>query len=384
MSPKFTLPWYDLVDLNDAEVSRIRRDFYELEMIIRKINLNVGAPIVTIAAVDSPLGMRQQADYQCDGTNDELTITQAIQDQRYTTSSYNNTPGHQLRLLPGTFYLAAPIIIDNYMSIIGSGKSTVLKLMGSMEDFHGGVFGWFSGRFNRSVAISEGLFARFMVDGNGHNGAVFSHTVELPYLYTDITFVNCSPALAVGFRVPRVAIVNCTFVGRPDGQPQISTPPQGGLIAFCRFVDCNLPWSSSNFGTIVAFNQVVRTRGSAPAKLTIATTDHPLQPQSFIGNYFEDIMYDAVGNPAHRSYALMDTGATGKLRGGRWWMNTFVRRTLARTLAPTSLVRIWGTGGDPRHVSFQDNFAKGSGAPVVSEIENSAGLDFITASGNIS
>jgi parallel beta-helix repeat protein len=89
---------------------------------------------VIVAASDSP--NKERADYVCDGVNDEAEINQAIQE------AYNNGTGGLVYLTEGTYtvgtssYSGKSIQMATSTSLMGAGKSTVVKLKDGIDAFH--------------------------------------------------------------------------------------------------------------------------------------------------------------------------------------------------------------------------------------------------------
>lgn len=78
-------------------------------------NATVGADaVLVVAASDAPAGIKTNADYVCDGTNDEVEINAAI--------ASLPTKGGKVTLSEGTFNIASSILIQNdNVTIIGAG-----------------------------------------------------------------------------------------------------------------------------------------------------------------------------------------------------------------------------------------------------------------------
>ena len=73
---------------------------------------------ITVAASDT-LNAAGRADYVCDGTDDHLTIQEAI--------DALPADGGRVHLLEGTFVCGGQIILPHDTSLIGSGKSTLIQ-----------------------------------------------------------------------------------------------------------------------------------------------------------------------------------------------------------------------------------------------------------------
>jgi len=108
------------------------------------------------------------ADYQCDGTADEVQINQAIQALPAS--------GGKIQLLEGTYEIAAKILVNiNYVQISGTGVGTFITLANNADDhmvqvgdadndntatqfFLNGI--WFNGNKANNAGVIYGLYLR--------------------------------------------------------------------------------------------------------------------------------------------------------------------------------------------------------------------------------
>lgn len=82
---------------------------------------SIGTATYTIAANDASTNSKSRADYQCDGTADDVEIQAAI-DALFATG------GGLIRLSEGTFSLDAEVYCKTKVSIAGSGFCTIMQI----------------------------------------------------------------------------------------------------------------------------------------------------------------------------------------------------------------------------------------------------------------
>lgn len=84
---------------------------------------------LVVAASDSSAKSKAQADYVCDGTDDQVEINAAIRSLPLISNFLTNIYGGEIVLLEGKYNISAPIQIDRNVHIRGiSSESTVLYL----------------------------------------------------------------------------------------------------------------------------------------------------------------------------------------------------------------------------------------------------------------
>lgn len=84
--------------------------------------LGGGAYVHTIAAADTPVGIRDIATYRCTGTNDEVVIAQAV-------NAAKANGGGRIEFLEGTFNIDAPITVTNPNNLYFNGKRGATRLI---------------------------------------------------------------------------------------------------------------------------------------------------------------------------------------------------------------------------------------------------------------
>lgn len=134
-----------------------------------------GSFSILIAASDAPQEMKDVADIVCSGVNDQNEINQAI---GRLTPSRRTSLGGSIQLSPGNFYISNQIRMRPRVSLIGSGRSTILKATGewnSRNDSNvmGGVIE------ANSLGIDKVHVASLAIDGNRQNvHGIFFHITE--------------------------------------------------------------------------------------------------------------------------------------------------------------------------------------------------------------
>lgn len=129
-------------------------------------NKNVATMIVGVRrspadpALDSLDASR--ADYICDGTNDQDEINQAI--TAITNQATNPSEQGVIYLLDGTYNITGSInIADNNISLIGSGRGTVLRVAGGSDTEVINI--------SSASGVSGILLSQFTIDGNSQTGS---------------------------------------------------------------------------------------------------------------------------------------------------------------------------------------------------------------------
>jgi hypothetical protein len=88
--------------------------------------LTVRTSTFVVAANDAPQSSKDGADWVCDGTADDVQIQAAI--------DALPSGGGQVSLSDGIFNIAATVVLDkNYISLVGSGWSTILRAVNSLN-----------------------------------------------------------------------------------------------------------------------------------------------------------------------------------------------------------------------------------------------------------
>ena len=156
---------------------------------------NISSPIgrtatFTIATNDSLERSKLQADYVCDGMNDELEIKAAI--------DALPDSGGKIVLLEGTFIINASINLsdtdsNNYVTLEGQGDGTVIKIADGNDLSMSAIRA--EGRLTTSNVIHDVAFRNFKIDGNADSvsGALYNGIITDDANYVvieDITLVD--------------------------------------------------------------------------------------------------------------------------------------------------------------------------------------------------
>lgn len=136
---------------------------------------------VFVAAYNSPARDQKRADYVCTGTNDELVIQQAVNDQRIR---YGGT----LQLLDGTYY------IDSFPNTDSDGHHVAILFRGAASDNARvlDVTGTtrnkgYNSEWGVSIHVTSTAIAAM---NNTDTYVIFKGTNTRPSLYPDYTFIN--------------------------------------------------------------------------------------------------------------------------------------------------------------------------------------------------
>jgi hypothetical protein len=129
-----------------------------MTMLARNRKAQARTATAIVAASDAPEKWKVGADYICDGTADDVQIQAAID----TDDDKNTT----VTLSPGTFNLAAAVIVGYGTRLIGQGQaSTIIAVAGS----HNAIESKSSGVVDYRVA--RGCLQGFRLDGPGVGGS---------------------------------------------------------------------------------------------------------------------------------------------------------------------------------------------------------------------
>ena len=135
-----------------------------------------GSFSVLIAASNAPQDLKDIADFVCSGTDDQVQINQAINELIPNRSDLGGT----VQLSPGTFFISDKIRMRPRVSLIGSGRATILKAMSEWQSHNdpsltGGVIE------PNDLGIDKVHVASLAIDGNRKNihGIFFNITQQL-------------------------------------------------------------------------------------------------------------------------------------------------------------------------------------------------------------
>lgn len=120
---------------------------------------------VIVAAFDSSLQAKAQADFVCDGVNDHVEIQAAIDVLPAT--------GGEVKLLEGTYNVEATVNLDSYQTLGGCGRNTILVTTTANLIFLGAI----GGAFTEKVGI---VVADLQIDGGA--GAISDCGINFYYV----------------------------------------------------------------------------------------------------------------------------------------------------------------------------------------------------------
>jgi len=113
-----------------------------------------GAPLVVVAAADTPSFLKDRADIICDGVSDQEDINSAFS---FAPTVY---------LCPGTYVIDGPIVIPSHVQLIGAGPSSVIKLKDNYNADINMIYNSDPVNGNTEITISN-----LTIDGNKQNQA---------------------------------------------------------------------------------------------------------------------------------------------------------------------------------------------------------------------
>lgn len=142
-----------------------------------------GSPFVVVASVDAPNSVKESADFECDGTADEVQINAAI-DLASPLQSRNSlmAAGAQQRgrvmLTGGRFNIASPIFIRTGVGLFGAGELTEVRAV-SVTATTGYPSG--SSAMIKQWAVTDHAFtiADMWLNGNFASGGTACHGILL-------------------------------------------------------------------------------------------------------------------------------------------------------------------------------------------------------------
>lgn len=125
-----------------------------------------GAGFATlIAASDAPQSIKDQADFVCSGSNDHVTINNAL---AALIPTRNSGLGGVVQLSPGTFYCSGSVRMRPRTALVGSGRATILKATRGWDSrYENGVWG---GVIETNTEGVDKVHIAFLtIDGNRKN-----------------------------------------------------------------------------------------------------------------------------------------------------------------------------------------------------------------------
>ncbi len=118
------------------------------------------ASSILVAAADAPVSIQAIAHHVCDGTDDQLEINQAIADL--------GTLGGWIQLSEGTFNCSGAVRLKRRIALIGRGRATILKAIGTWTGFDGAAQGGVIEP--EDSGIDKNLIGFLAIDGNRYQG----------------------------------------------------------------------------------------------------------------------------------------------------------------------------------------------------------------------
>jgi len=120
-----------------------------------------GGDRLVVAASDTPGPLRNAAHFVCDGVDDQVEINAAI--------DLLESTGGLVQLAEGTYELSGAVRVRRRISLLGKGRSTVLKANGSWTAFDGSGPGALIEPFDEGT--DKNLVSFMTLDGNRWSGA---------------------------------------------------------------------------------------------------------------------------------------------------------------------------------------------------------------------
>lgn len=123
---------------------------------------NAGAlTSILVAAADAPAIVKNRAHYICDGVDDQAEINRAITDL--------GAVGGQVQLSEGTFICAGPVKLARRIALVGKGRASILKAVGSWAAYDGAPQGGVIEP--KDGTIDKTTIAYLAINGNRYQGA---------------------------------------------------------------------------------------------------------------------------------------------------------------------------------------------------------------------
>lgn len=203
----------DLTSYSDYDAS-----LTSIIAILNKIKEGIPAPAkpistATIVVSASDSKNKANADFACTGTNDDVTVQNAI--------SALPATGGKVVLLDGTYNVGSKITVPSNVTIEGQGNSTILKIQPNSSTLTA-VFG--------ISAVSDITFKNFKIDGNKANNTGTSQKgFTLPTLTNskilNVTVTNLSAEGIYMYNASNNNLINgCTINGCAKGIALLGTP----------------------------------------------------------------------------------------------------------------------------------------------------------------
>lgn len=156
-----------------------------------------------IAAADAPAHVKAQADYECDGTADDVEIQAAI--------TALPTGGGLLQLTEGTFNTNTKLVLPGSKAFIlqGQGHSTLIKLAANKND-----------DIMQGTNLGHVAFAYLRLDQNGANqtgGNCCSLTTPDDVIFDHVGFDNAKGCGLISTGGLNLRAVGCSWYGNLGG-----------------------------------------------------------------------------------------------------------------------------------------------------------------------
>lgn len=120
-----------------------------------------GPGMLLVAASNAPAAIKQSAHYLCSGSDDQQVINQAVADLAET--------GGVVQLSEGTFQCGGPVRLNRRIALVGKGRATQLKAVGTWVAYDGAQQGAVIEPLNEG--IDKTMVAHLAINGSRYAGA---------------------------------------------------------------------------------------------------------------------------------------------------------------------------------------------------------------------
>jgi len=182
-----------------------------------------------------------RADYQCDGTADEVEIQSAV-------NALRTDKGGKILLLEGTYNIAAAISItgnDDNITIQGTGKGTVIKVANNtlINAFY---FNNVSGVTVKDLVI-DGNKANQTDGGSTYNQCgIYANGGLRDACFENIVMKNCYYRGFMGRIIQRALFFNCSFIDNGNRGLMLDGPSSTSVSTDNKIVNCTFSGNGSD------------------------------------------------------------------------------------------------------------------------------------------
>lgn len=201
-------------------------------MPIRPIQLAPRTATLVVAASNASAKSKSQADYVCDGTNDQVEIQAAI--------DALPTGGGKVLLSEGTYDITALVTLPSYTALEGEGPSTILRANASLggADFQLITNNTYIGGGNTHIVVKN-----LLIDGNDVAGLSIENTCGLLLQNTkdcmvDKVYTKDCWGKAIRLNSATGAVISGCIDSGSGGAVVVSSVGIPGLSQRCTVVGC--------------------------------------------------------------------------------------------------------------------------------------------------